>query len=480
MIALSLLNSVTAERLGIRSPSVSRSNAITMKRVRIGALLLDMTLVVLAVALTVQLTAPSQYSLLSAAGVGIVLLGSIGARGSYSRRHIGGDTGLLSVIQGAAIALGVVAGVGYLLAGTGYLVGVAPWREQTILLLAIGVPLLLIGRIGVSQALRAQRKAGVARAKVLLIAPSSQHMSLDDLVARDGRYELVGNINPDWINSKADPIAALREWHHLEELDAVMVGDLDALGEDSARRIAWALEEFGVPLIVDTKIPAFAQNRGRLVSIDDMTAIQIDHGHMSKPMLVGKRALDIVVSTFALLFIAPIIAVVAVAIRIESRGPAFFVQPRVGQYGTLFPFFKLRSMKVNAHLERSDVLGPTDEGIMERYLNDTRITRVGKFIRRWSIDELPQLANVWLGHMSLVGPRPVLEEELHDLPTDGVRVHLVKPGLTGLWQVSGRKEIHWEDRIDLDLHYIDTRSMMVDAKILARTGSAIMKGSGAY
>ncbi|NQU36869.1 MAG: sugar transferase [Actinobacteria bacterium] len=243
---------------------------------------------------------------------------------------------------------------------------------------------------------------------------------------------------------------------------------------------AWALEEHGVPLIVDTKIPAFAQNRGRLVSIDDMTAIQIDHTHMCNFMLFGKRTLDIVVSTLALLFIAPIIAVVAIAIRIESRGPAFFVQPRVGQYGNLFPFFKLRSMKADAHLERDDVLGPTDDGIMERYLNDTRITRVGKFIRRWSIDELPQLANVWLGHMSLVGPRPVLEDELHDLPAHGNRVHLVKPGLTGLWQVSGRKEIRWEDRIDLDLHYIDTRSTLVDVRILAKTGSAIVKGSGAY
>jgi len=109
-----------------------------------------------------------------------------------------------------------------------------------------------------------------------------------------------------------------------------------------------------------------------------------------------------------------------------------------------------------------------------------RITRIGSFIRRWSIDELPQLLNVFLGHMSLIGPRPVLEEELHDLPVNGERVHLARPGLTGLWQVSGRKEIHWEDRIDLDLEYVDTWSLRLDAKIAVKTVGAVLKGSGAY
>ncbi len=473
MISLSLLDTLAIERLDVRRLSDVRHTAISMKRVRVVTFALDALLVAIAVLVVLPLTAGVQYNAFAAVVVGATLLAAIASRGSYSRRHIGGNTGVLPVLQGALIALGAVSIVGYLAAANSM-------RTETLLLLAIAVPLVLVGRVGLTRAMATQRKAGNARAKVLLIAPSNQYVELDNLVARDGRYELVGNINPDWINSTSDPISALREWHQLDELDAVLVGDLDALGDDSARRIAWALESHGVPLIVDTKIPAFAQNRGRLVAIDDMSAIQIDHNHMSRSMLFAKRALDLVVSSLALIFVAPIIALVAVAIRIESRGPAFFVQPRVGKYGKLFPFFKLRSMKVDAHLERADVLGPTDDGIMERYLTDTRITRVGKFIRRWSIDELPQLGNVWLGHMSLVGPRPVLEEELHDLPADGNRVHLVKPGLTGLWQVSGRKEIHWDDRIDLDLHYIDTRSMMVDAKILARTGSAIVKGSGAY
>ena len=181
-----------------------------------------------------------------------------------------------------------------------------------------------------------------------------------------------------------------------------------------------------------------------------------------------------------MLLFAPLILVLAILIPLESRGSAFFVQPRVGENGKLFPFFKLRSMRKDAHLERAAVLGPTDDGILDRYRNDVRITRIGSFIRRWSIDELPQLMNVLLGHMSLIGPRPVLEEELHDLPVHGERVHLAKPGLTGLWQVSGRKEIHWEDRIDLDLEYVDTWSLGLDAKIAAKTVGAVLKGSGAY
>ncbi len=251
--------------------------------------------------------------------------------------------------------------------------------------------------------------------------------------------------------------------------------DIAALGKDGLRRLAWELESEGVDILVDPGVEGFARNRTSLAVVGNDSVIRIGHGHRSMVTACVKRLLDIVVSAIGLVLVAPLIAVVAVAIRLESPGSAFFVQPRVGKSGQLFPFFKLRSMRANAHLERADVLGPTDEGIVERYLNDDRVTRVGSFIRRWSIDELPQLLNVFLGHMSLVGPRPVLVEELHDLPADGHRVHLAKPGLTGLWQVSGRKEIHWEDRIDLDLEYVDTKSLGIDAKILTKTAGAIVK-----
>ena len=166
--------------------------------------------------------------------------------------------------------------------------------------------------------------------------------------------------------------------------------------------------------------------------------------------------------------------------KLTSRGPVFYTQERVGRGDQLITVLKLRTMWVGADQERHAVIGAPDLDIAARYKSDPRITKVGRFLRRWSIDEMPQVVNVIAGSMSLVGPRPVLVDELPLFADADHRRHLTKPGLTGLWQVSGRKSVDWEERMRLDLDYVEHWSPALDLVIVAKTVKAVLVGEGAY
>jgi len=185
----------------------------------------------------------------------------------------------------------------------------------------------------------------------------------------------------------------------------------------------------------------------------------------------------------AVLLLSPVLLAVALAVRLESRGPALFRQTRVGRCSEPFTVYKFRSMYTDAearlaglqHLNESDA-----SGVLFKMKDDPRITRVGKFIRRYSLDELPQLLNVLIGNMAVVGPRPPLPREV-DLYGHVVRRRLlVKPGITGLWQVSGRSDLSWEDSVRLDLYYVENWSLALDLQIILKTILAVARGSGAY
>ena len=181
-----------------------------------------------------------------------------------------------------------------------------------------------------------------------------------------------------------------------------------------------------------------------------------------------------------LVVLAPLFVLITLAIALTSRGGVFFVQQRIGRRGRPFSFVKFRTMVDGAHLMRADVLGTPDPDMPERYRCDPRITPLGRFLRRWSLDELPQLINVLTGSMSIVGPRPMLLEEAHLLDDLDQRRHLTKPGLTGLWQISGRKQTSWAERMQLDLDYIERWSPALDLVILARTFRVVFTGHGAF
>jgi exopolysaccharide biosynthesis polyprenyl glycosylphosphotransferase len=196
---------------------------------------------------------------------------------------------------------------------------------------------------------------------------------------------------------------------------------------------------------------------------------------------VVKRALDLMLSSLGLLAVLPIWLLIVAAIRVESPGPAIFVQERVGLRGRRFRFYKFRSMYVDAEKRLADVMTQNEvDGPVFKIRNDPRVTRVGALLRRTSLDELPQLVNVLMGEMSLVGPRPPLPREVEQYrPSDAVRLN-VKPGLTCLWQISGRSNVSFDDWMELDREYIRNLSLWLDVSILLRTVGAVLTMRGAY
>ncbi|MBC7463675.1 MAG: sugar transferase [Actinobacteria bacterium] len=190
--------------------------------------------------------------------------------------------------------------------------------------------------------------------------------------------------------------------------------------------------------------------------------------------------IDLVFSAISLVMLSPVMLLIAVGVKITSKGTALYTDKRIGLKGSTFTFPKFRTMYQGADQERKSVLGVADEGIAERYKNDRRITPFGRFLRRYSLDELPQFWCVLMGSMSLVGPRPILVEELPQMsPVDEHRL-IARPGLTGLWQVSGRKETTWDERMKMDLEYVQNWSPAMDTALLLKTISAIISGKGAY
>jgi exopolysaccharide biosynthesis polyprenyl glycosylphosphotransferase len=194
-----------------------------------------------------------------------------------------------------------------------------------------------------------------------------------------------------------------------------------------------------------------------------------------------KRTYDAIGSALLLLLAAPVMGLVALAIKLEDGGPVLFRQTRVGRKGQLFECLKFRSMVLDAEARLAELAAANEgSGPLFKMTHDPRITKVGRFIRRFSLDELPQLWNALRGDMSLVGPRPALPTEVAQYDSDTRRRLDVRPGLTGLWQVSGRSNLSWDDTVRLDLYYVDNWSMIQDLMILARTAKAIVGSAGAY
>jgi exopolysaccharide production protein ExoY len=194
-----------------------------------------------------------------------------------------------------------------------------------------------------------------------------------------------------------------------------------------------------------------------------------------------KRFFDILVALALLVVLLPLFLATALAVKLSSPGPIFFAQRRIGRGGGRCWMVKFRSMYLDAERRRGEVVAQSDRsGICIKLKRDPRITPVGRFLRRWSLDELPQFLNVLVGDMSLVGPRPALEEEVAAYPLHAHRRHDVYPGITGLWQVSGRADICFEEMIELDLEYVHRSSIQFDALILFRTVGVVLTGKGAY
>jgi exopolysaccharide biosynthesis polyprenyl glycosylphosphotransferase len=212
-----------------------------------------------------------------------------------------------------------------------------------------------------------------------------------------------------------------------------------------------------------------------------LTLLHVDHPRLSGLRLFTKGMFDRCAAAAALILLSPLMAVLAVAIRLSDKGPALFIQTRVGKDGQAFRIYKFRTMVVDAEQRQAQLLDSNEsDGVLFKLRNDPRVTAIGARLRRWSLDELPQLINVFRGDMSLVGPRPALPSETTRYADHVRRRLVVKPGLTGLWQVNGRSDLSWDESVRLDLRYVENWSFFLDLQILWKTASALVRRSGAY
>jgi exopolysaccharide biosynthesis polyprenyl glycosylphosphotransferase len=266
------------------------------------------------------------------------------------------------------------------------------------------------------------------------------------------------------------------------DADTVAVTTCPEMDGVRLRSLAWELEKSGTDLCVSPALLDVAGPRTTIRPTAGLTLLHVDHPQLSGFRLVLKGLFDRCAAAAALVMFAPVMAVLAAAIWLHDRGPVLFTQIRVGKDGHSFRMYKFRTMVVDAEKRRAELLASNDsEGnVLFKLRRDPRVTAVGAHLRRLSLDELPQLFNVFLGQMSLVGPRPALPDEAEKYAEHVRRRLVVKPGLTGLWQVNGRSDLSWEESVRLDLRYVENWSFALDLQIMWKTIAVMLRGSGAY
>lgn len=263
---------------------------------------------------------------------------------------------------------------------------------------------------------------------------------------------------------------------------AVAVAASERLHGSGMRELSWELEKLNIDLLVAPGVIEVAGPRLHVRPVAGLPLI-----HVEKPQYHGakrfqKRLFDTLFSGLALLLSSPLLAAIAVSIKLSSEGPVFYRQERIGLDGQPFEMIKFRTMVIGADARLDEVIDLNEfrGGVLFKMRNDPRITRVGRFLRKYSLDEIPQFLNVLRGNMSVVGPRPPLAGEVAAYDDDVRRRLLVRPGITGLWQISGRSDLSWEDSVRLDLYYVENWSMMADLLIALKTARVMLTHSGAY
>jgi exopolysaccharide biosynthesis polyprenyl glycosylphosphotransferase len=279
------------------------------------------------------------------------------------------------------------------------------------------------------------------------------------------------------IGGEGDVLAAIRTLG----ADKVAIAGTDHFGVKGIRRLMWELEPLGVELVVSPGVMDVARSRLAMRPIAGLPLLYIDKPQYQGAKRIQKRAFDFCFALAALIVSSPVLLVTALAVKMTSRGPIFYKAERIGIDGKPFLMFKFRTMVEDADKELMSLLDENEcDGLIFKIRDDPRITPVGRFLRRFSVDELPQFINVLREEMSVVGPRPPLRREVELYDDDVQRRLLVKPGVTGLWQVSGRSDLPWDKAVRLDLSYVDNWSMVGDILIIAKTLRAVVRRTGAY
>ncbi|UVJ38742.1 sugar transferase [Arthrobacter sp. CJ23] len=265
------------------------------------------------------------------------------------------------------------------------------------------------------------------------------------------------------------------------QADAVAVSAGVRLHPQTIRHLGWELAARNVGLIMAPALTDIAGPRIHTQQVAGLPLIHVTTPTLEGGQRVAKRLFDVFVAALLILFSSPLMLAIAALVKIDSKGPVLFKQGRVGMEGKHFQMLKFRSMVVDAEARLAELEHRNEgKGLLFKIKDDPRVTRIGGVLRKYSLDELPQLFNILVGSMSLVGPRPPLPREVEAYEHDVRRRLLVKPGLTGLWQVSGRSNLSWQDSVRLDLYYVENWSLAGDLVIILRTVRAVFHSNGAY
>lgn len=358
----------------------------------------------------------------------------------------------------------------------------------------LGAVLLLSSRWTWRRWLARQRRAGNCLTNVVILGNSEDvgyviGQLRDNLAAG---YKVVGvalttldeklELKPPWYKIHVmSTLADIGRVVGVTGAQAVIVAGPLPGGPTAIRELGWRLEDLSTELVLASNLTNVAGPRIHFRPVEGLPLMHVELPQYSGGKHLVKRTMDVFLSVVALLILLPVLLVLTVIVRLDSHGPALFFQDRVGRNGNAFKMVKFRSMVIDAE-EKLAVLAEQNQGngVLFKIPNDPRITRCGRWMRKYSLDELPQLWNVLIGEMSMVGPRPPLKTEVDNYEKPAHRRLLIKPGITGLWQVSGRSDLEWGEAVRLDLYYVENWSLTGDIIILWRTFKAVYQSTGAY
>ncbi len=348
----------------------------------------------------------------------------------------------------------------------------------------------LVARYALRKRLHRRRASGLCLLSVVVVGHEPAVADLIKELGRDRYHGLTvvgacvaqpsgcGEVAGVPVCGGLDDVAAAVDKYGADTVAVLACPEMDGI---RLRSLAWELEKTGTDLCVSPALLDVAGPRTTIRPTAGLTLLHVDHPQLTGIPSVLKDLFDRCAAAAGLILLFPLMALLGVTIWLHDRGPVLFTQVRVGKDGQVFKIYKFRTMVVDAEQRKAQLMVTNDlDGVLFKLRRDPRITKVGAYLRNWSIDELPQLVNVLLGHMSLVGPRPALPDEAA-LYADHVRRRLVvKPGLTGLWQVNGRSDLSWEESVRLDLRYVENWSFALDVQIMWKTIAVLIRRSGAY
>ncbi|WP_162940095.1 sugar transferase [Gryllotalpicola protaetiae] len=413
-----------------------------------------------------------------------LLLGVIGCR---DRRQLGvGATEYKNLLTGSVILFGAV-GIADLL------IGAHLGREYAVAF-PIGVIGLALTRWGWRNWLAATGKERRYLRRALVVGSRDDVRYVMRQIQASGSpaYNVIGaavaELGDPYLREGEQRIPVLAGYANVAEaataaeVDEVIVASQPHDGGEFVRNLSWSLEGCGADLVLASRLVDVAGPRVHFTPVQGLPLIHVEIPRFDGGKHVLKRFVDIIGASLALVMLSPVFVVVAALIQLDDHGPVFFRQTRVGKDGTQFRMVKFRSMVTDAEARLASLRTASDDGngMLFKLKVDPRVTRVGRLLRKYSIDEFPQFWNILIGEMSLVGPRPPLPAEVAEYANPVHRRLYIKPGLTGLWQISGRSDLSWDESVRLDLYYVENWSLAGDLMILWRTVRVLLSPVGAY